>query len=367
MVAKYANIVMKKNYKPPSDDDLDVLLHDITIIFSLLDDKDVFISIYAKSLALRFIHQLYASEDQEAAFISKLKNTGGVESVSKLQRMFTDFTQSKDFSIKFHNYCEILPPHMLPKVDCDVRVLSFNAWPLPPPSPTFILPSALQECVQLFLRFYSEMHGGRKLTWLHQYSKVELSAQFTTNHKKYIFLCFDNYLASVLLLFNDSNEISFEDMRVATQLEPSLLTATVCTLMKANIIVSKDLPENPSKVANLVIESHFTFTLNTSYKSAKTKVSIRTEAEKALTSALRPGRDPEWEEDRKIKIQAAVVRIMKMRKEMRHTQLVSEVIQQLKVLFNPSITLIKTCIHILIEKEYLCRVENKPDCYQYVA
>jgi len=56
---------------------------------------------------------------------------------------------------------------------------------------------------------------------------------------------------------------------------------------------------------------------------------------------------------------------MKSRKILKHNSLIEEVITQSKQRFLPSIQIIKKCIEILIDKQYLERTSS--DEYSYMA
>jgi hypothetical protein len=71
------------------------------------------------------------------------------------------------------------------------------------------------------------------------------------------------------------------------------------------------------------------------------------------------------EEDRRMYIQAAIVRIMKSRQTLSHVQLIQEILDQSNSRFSPSVSMIKKCIEQLMEKQFIARQEK--DCYVYVA
>jgi len=72
-------------------------------------------------------------------------------------------------------------------------------------------------------------------------------------------------------------------------------------------------------------------------------------------------------EDRKVMIEAAVVRVMKARNRLQHNNLVSEVISLLSSRFTPPVNFIKKRIEALIEREFLERDKSDRRVYVYLA
>jgi len=303
-------------------------------------------------LAKRLINGASTSEYLEGQMISKLKQICGYDYTAKLARMFNDMSNSRDLLENFKTQEKDIG-----KIDFSVFVLATGSWPLQPPSTNFTIPKDLEKCEQAFRKYYQSQHSGRKLNWLMQFSKGELKTTYTvTNKPGFIFQC-STYQMGILLQFNDHDEITADEIGTLTSLTKGALYATLATLLKTRV-----LNMEPSGT----ITGTTKFTLNKNFRSKRTRVLINVR--------LQPEQDKDnedahkgVEEDRKLQIQAAIVRIMKMRKEHKHGNLMSEVIQQLQSRFKPKVSVIKKCIDILIEKEYLERVEGQKDVYRYKA
>jgi cullin 1 len=157
------------------------------IVFKYIEDKDVFQQFYSKMLAKRLVNQTSASDDAEASMISKLKEACGFEYTSKLQRMFTDMSLSKDINDAFSYVFTILlidfREHLRntnaseDSLDFNILVLGTGQWPLTVPTSGFNIPSELLKTFERFQNFYQAKHSGRKLNWLFQLSKGYLLVQ----------------------------------------------------------------------------------------------------------------------------------------------------------------------------------------------
>ena len=116
------------------------------------------------------------------------------------------------------------------------------------------------------------------------------------------------------------------------------------------------------------IEGSHVFTVNDSFSSQYHRVKIQqTSARQGESDVDRCETKKKVEEDRKHEIEACVVRIMKSRKQLSHTQLITEVMAQLNSRFKPAPAVIKKRIENLIEREYIKRSEEDRKVYVYLA
>nr|XP_025741637.1 cullin-2 isoform X2 [Callorhinus ursinus] len=311
---------------------------------------------YARMLAKRLIHGLSMSMDSEEAMINKLKQACGYEFTSKLHRMYTDMSVSADLNNKFNNFIKNQDTVIDLGISFQIYVLQAGAWPLTQaPSSTFAIPQELEKSVQMFELFYSQHFSGRKLTWLHYLCTGEVKMNYLG--KPYVAMV-TTYQMAVLLAFNNSETVSYKELQDSTQMNEKELTKTIKSLLDVKMINHDSEKED--------IDAESSFSLNMNFSSKRTKFKITTSMQKDTPQEMEQTRSA-VDEDRKMYLQAAIVRIMKARKVLRHNALIQEVISQSRARFNPSISMIKKCIEVLIDKQYIERSQASADEYSYVA
>ncbi|KAJ9663011.1 ubiquitin ligase (cullin) of SCF [Neophaeococcomyces mojaviensis] len=359
LLAKYTDQLLKKSAKAADEAELEDLLQQIMVVFKYIEDKDVFQKFYSRMLAKRLVNASSISDDAETSMISKLKEACGFEYTNKLQRMFQDVQISKDLNSSYRDwYDKVLQDGGEKRsVDSSYQILGTGFWPLNAPNTPFTPPMEVNKAVESFRRFYDQKHTGRKLTWLWQLCKGEIRANYVKQQKVPYTFQVSTYQMAVLLLFNEQETLDYSEIQEYTSLTDEILEHQVLgILVKARVVTTGSEDAKPAAGTK--------YTLNPNFKNKKIKVNLNVSV-KSEQKTESDETHKTVEEDRKLLLQAVIVRIMKGRKKLRHVQLVEEVINQVKNRFPPKVSDIKKNIDALMEKDYLERLDN--DELAYIA
>jgi cullin 1 len=360
MLACYCDRFLKSGGDRLTEKQVEEELDKVVQLFTFLQDKDMFGEIYRNLLAKRLLNHRSASDDAEKSMIGKLKLRCGAQFTQKMEGMINDLAIGKDHQEKFSSTPEMsqLSP------DFSVQVLTTGFWPS---YVTFEmeLPTTLQACVDAFQSYYEKDTNHRKLKWVYSLgsSNVRMSLKDKKGKKANFDLAVSTLQASVLAMFHDfEGELSFEEVSAKLNVQAGRDASVAKSIVKKTLHSlscgkHKVLKKNPKGKS---INSNDRFSANASFKSRTTRIRIPMASLESSHNAKK------IEEDRTHTIEAAIVRIMKTRKEMQHSLLISEVVQQL-IFFKPAPKAVKRCIENLIDREYLERHESQPGHYRYLA
>ncbi|CAH0022900.1 unnamed protein product [Clonostachys rhizophaga] len=356
--AKDRAAAQKEGISSTADEDaeLDRQLNQSLELVRFIEGKDTFEAFYKKDLARRLLMGRSASQDAERNMLAKLRSEVGSEITHKLEQMFKDQEIARDEMSAYNQWCAANASRRSP-VDLHVMVLSAAAWPTYP-DVNLNLPDEVARQSERFDTFYKSMHTGRTLTWKHSLAHCSLKAKFPKGQKE---LLVSAYQAVVLLLFNSVDApdgfLGYEQISKATGLKGGDLDRTLQSLACGKARVLKKHPMSRE------VKPTDTFTFNRAFAHPNVKVKIN-QIQLKETKEENKATHERVAQDRRFETQAAIVRIMKSRKQMGHAELQAEVINLTKSRGSVEPSAIKREIESLIEKDYIDREGNG---YVYLA
>ena len=353
LIAKFVDEKLRAGNKKVTENAMECVLDKIMGLFRFIHEKAVFESFYRKDLAKRLLVGKSVSFDLEKSMLGKLKQECGSGFTSKLEEMFNDINLSNNVMLSFKKHLQDDHNENI-SVDLNVNILDMEYWPNFQPM-EIKLPGEMVHAQQMFTKFYLSMHSGRKLQWQPTLNHCVLKATFLQGTKE---LEVSLLQALVLLMFNESDTLTLAQISSRTNIDDRELRLILQSLAcgKAQVLLkiprSKEVTENDKFIYN----KDFT---NQRFKIRINQIQIKENREEQQQTKERIFQDCQYQ------IDAAIVRIMKIRKVLTHDLLFTELCNQLKFPIKP--TDFKKRIESLIDLDYIKRHKESLNTYNYVA
>lgn len=344
MIAKYVDVILKGGSRaiPKSlptvpalvkEDDMDndnddlneefqinQQLDQVLDLFRFVNGKAVFEAFYKKDLAKRLLMNRSASADAEKSMLDKLSKACGQGFTQNLETMFKDIELAREENGSYKVILE--DSGRTPPIDLSVNVLSAAAWPTYP-SIEVVIPKDVSRAIENFQAYYKLKHKGRSLDWKHSLAHCQMKAQFPGGNKDIIVSSFQ---AIVMLHFNnktDSETVSYQELSAATKLPDVELKRTLQSLACARYRVLTKVPKGKE------VDDTDEFLVNLEFTDLRKRIKIN-QIQLKETREENKQTHERVAIDRQYETQAAIVRIMKGKKRVKHNLLVLEVIEALK-------------------------------------
>jgi cullin 3 len=380
-VSLFLDEYLKRGIKDKSEAEVDAILDKGILLLQYLASIDQFETYYRRHLAKRLLMKRSVSRDMERQMLSKMKLKLGSNITQKLEGMIRDMELSDSLGSEYEQYVSQLGATDSKRVGIDARVLTTNVWPFELYSKTSDdgeghrickYPASVEKTKQVYERFYLNKHTGRKLTWASHLGDADVRATFKGSDGKInrYELNVPTYGMIILMLYNELPEdhgLTLQEIEAETNIPRADVIKTLsslCQVQKWRVLRKEPAGKEMLDTDKFYYNSKFTS------KFVKIKIAaVTVGANKLENTEERKATQQRIDDERGHAVEAAIVRIMKQRKELSHQSLMTETIQQLSQRFQPDVNMIKRKIEALMDRDYIERGQDgsKPAYYIYLA
>ena len=347
------------------ENELNNRLDKLVKLFVYIHDKDIFLEFYRKQLAKRLLTGKSSSEYAEQQFISQLKLRCGAQFTSKLEGMIKDIGRSRDHQQSFNRYLSKYKKNSdnsnnyKPfQYEFNCKVLTSGFWPNFNNNSTnnIMLPRSMKKVIDYFQSYFKSLHQRRLLTWIHDLGTVEIIGHFK---QKSVILQVSTLQACILLILNQIKNIKIIDMTRMLGVDGNIIKKQLKPLCSKKFQILNKTPSKGYDIKHIL-------SMNEDWNPPNKRYRIPNGVHK-VTPQERKENEQKVFGDRRLMIEASIVRIMKIRKIYKQSLLISDVTQQLIHRFKVDPKQVKDRINDLIEREYLKCDENDKHKYHYIA
>lgn len=374
LLANYCDMLLRKTSlsKKLTPEEVEKKLKDVLLVLKYVQNKDVFMRYHKAHLTRRLIMDTSADNEKEENMVEWLREVGmPADYVNKLARMFQDIQVSEDLNQEFKEVFRNNNNDALADA-INIKILNAGAWARTSDRISVTLPMELEDYIPQVEEFYRQKHNGRKLQWHHLMSNGVIT--FCNDFGRFD-LEVTTFQMGVLFAWNQrpKDKISYESLRLATELPDSELRRTLSSFVAFPKLKKQVLLCEPEAKSPKDFEDSTQFWINQKFaliKNGRPQKRGRIN----LVGRLQLSTEKSKEEDnegimqlRILRVQEAIVKIMKMRKKITNAALQTELVEILKNMFLPSKKLIKEQIEWLIEHKYMRRDEDNINMFIYMA
>ena len=311
-----------------------------------------------------------------------MKGECGAQYTAKLEGMYNDIELATNLRQQYYDFV-VSDSSFVNPVEFEPTVLTTGYWQQPVQH-KITIPDHLQKHMNHYNEYYTSKYAGRRIVWQHSLGFIHLKAKFPESKSPYQ-IVLTEYMGLIMLLFNSEDNETTPSLTVQQIMESTNLPLD--EVIRSLISLSKGAKDKTKNHRLLSHQKHDTtsprdgvqggilpddsFTVNRRFKSKTIRMKIpllSTKQEAATKQAQEEEQVTEaLNRDRGSAIDAAIVRLLKTRKVIKHQELITELMESgmLKFSFQPSD--VKKRIESLIEREYLERSPENRNVYNYLA